>query len=753
MNDDPLEDDSDEEKGCNADERAWAVGLVSRAKRQESLDARKILNENPRLGDYPSLVVDLAFEEYCRKQESGEEIGQRCFASRFPGFEDSLLKTLQVHHYLAKGKAGQKELCIQWPVPGDIYGEYRLIEYMGRGAFAVVFIAEQMSVADRKVVLKLTRDAVDEVESLSQLDHPNIVQIFTVHRNPDGLTAICMPLISRVTLFDLLKALHATGVQPETGEQVLEALKRCQPPWGFLAGSPEAEFLRNQHKFMDLVIRVGIDLARALSYSHDRGILHCDVKPTNILIRPNGRSMLFDFNLSSHSNSKSGRIAGTLCYMPPEQLQAFVDSEEQFAPTSRTDLYSLGVTLYQLLTGRLPWGDVADADTQEEATRVLLERQKEMRLSFQGVPELNPRLRRVICQCLSFDPVDRPSSARQIAADLESEFAVSKRFQRWIIRNLIGCLFGFCFLLILVSILVLALKTPETLPEQAVGNLLERGKTAERNFDFDLANVRYQKAVNRAAEMPRLHFEALCRQAIVQSRMGEEKGAMEILDRLKKIYPEGEILIARIELALRLSCVTVSHDSAIAAQQAREQLVNANRYSLDDECNYWTLRYRVLPKPRDDLAVNEIVSELKRLLDREPDHVIANSTLFRIQSSLGVNDYDRLLGCLDACGDRPELLLPLFEKVAGEINANQMDENELIALLPRYAVCGGRKPSLDGIIWTIRDEEKREKVITALESTRFKDHDHDLFRTRGTVNPLNSFDLNETKKRLPIRKK
>ena len=425
MIEDDFGTDSTEEKiGLNHDSiRAYVSNLICCAASEGNFDAQAIIDANPEILNHRSLVLDLIYEEYCRRKEAGEDVDQQSFLGKFPDYQHSLLQVIQVHDYLETSDSVSEKKKIEWPVPGETFGDFFIVEQIGRGSFAHVFIAEEISVGRRRVVLKITRNASDEVTTLAHLKHRNIVEIYSVASDSekDGFVGICMSLISQVTLFDVLVELHADRNKPLWKKDFVGVLEKC------LLHRTSKESIEQVSKqlppkvdMIDAVLRVGIDIADALEYSHKKGFLHCDIKPTNILVTPEGHSMLFDFNLSAKSASKTGRIGGTLPYMPPEQLQALIESDFDFEMTPAADLFSFGVTIYQLLTGKLPFGDIPDSPTKSDAAKIMLQRQKKTEVNLAQVKGINASFRNLILRCLSFEPNQRPQSAESLATGLAS---------------------------------------------------------------------------------------------------------------------------------------------------------------------------------------------------------------------------------------------------------------------------------------------------------------------------------------------
>jgi len=208
----------------------------------------------------------------------------------------------------------------------DLESEYEILGELGRGATAVVYRARDRELG-REVAIKVIRPKyVDddetvarlarEARTVAQLQHPNIVTLFAVRRVRDGSLALVMQLVPGRTLREILNEKGA---------------------WSF--------------ERADRVLR---DVAGALAHAHERGIVHRDVKPENIFIdERTGRALLSDFGVARSIESDSqltatGTAIGTPSYMSPEQI----DGTEL---DGRSDLYSLGLVGWEMLTGRRPW--------------------------------------------------------------------------------------------------------------------------------------------------------------------------------------------------------------------------------------------------------------------------------------------------------------------------------------------------------------------------------------------------------------
>lgn len=611
--------------------RGYVSNLICREASDESFNAQKIIDANPEIQDHRSLVLDLVYEEYCRRKESGEDIGQKSFARNFPDYEHSLLQVLQVHHYLENSDTDSEKKKVVWPAPGETFGDYQILEQIGRGSFAHVFLAEQISVDRRRVVLKITRNALDEVKTLAHLKHPRIVEIYTVASNEDGFTAICMPLVSQVTLFDLLVDLHADSKVATTKKDFAAELKECFRTRTFdSSADPITSKLLPKMNFIDAVLQVGTDVADALEYSHSKGFLHCDIKPTNILIQPDGHSMLFDFNLSAKPDSKTGRIGGTLPYMPPEQLQAFIDGDFDFEMTPSADIFSLGVTLYQMLTGKLPFGDIPDESQKNHAAKVMLARQQNTTVRLSRVKGINSSFKKLILSCLSLKPEHRPTSAAFLAKRLRGEATKLKRSRRWVITHPIKTLIAAVVLIGIFPTCQWLYQYALRLNQQQFVSLIDEGKAAQEARNFPLSIKIFQKAIERSESHPKRKFLAECFLTMAYARCGMNEKASVILNALNSGDGKEERgLVAEILLATTGSRKRLQNNDTASIGVTETTLRNLKRFNINNQNNLHIIQARRVGNLQNSLS--DCIDRFVKILKTSPRHAEANYNYYRLR--------------------------------------------------------------------------------------------------------------------------
>ena len=250
-----------------------------------------------------------------------------------------------------------------WYLGQTVGGDFVLRDKLGRGGLANVYLAHQQSL-DRLVALKLPHDggAVGtEGLALAGLEHDHIVKVFAeVLDPPTGTRGLCLQYVPGTSLEAVIPKLHSKGL-PATGKQFLAAVDEVSV--GQSAFDPTAVRDRQALEAADFypaVCRLGEQIAHALAFTHVRGILHCDIKPGNILLTRYGRPMLVDFNVAVDTvrlPADAKGIGGTLRYMSPEQMAVRFDGDDVSTVDGRTDVYSLGVVLFELATGVLPTAD------------------------------------------------------------------------------------------------------------------------------------------------------------------------------------------------------------------------------------------------------------------------------------------------------------------------------------------------------------------------------------------------------------
>jgi serine/threonine protein kinase len=310
---------------------------------------------------------------------------------------------------------------------GERLGDFLILHLLGSGAFARVYLARQMSL-DRLVALKVSANWGNEARTLATLEHDHIVQVFSETVLPEcNLRMLCMQYVPGLTLQRLIAALAGRNPAAWSGATILDILDTLSSEWTALdPAALETRAVLQSADFAAAVCWIGARLAGALGYAHRQGILHRDIKPANILINRYGRPFLADFNIALDSGrAGEGReqyLGGTLIYMAPEYLGAFLDPKSTARPAFQetSDIYALGVVLFELLTGRLPFQRRPDKTDYHASLQAMSAERLALAPSPRSLsPSVPEAVDQVIRRCLAPGPEDRYPSAEVLLHTLE----------------------------------------------------------------------------------------------------------------------------------------------------------------------------------------------------------------------------------------------------------------------------------------------------------------------------------------------
>ena len=372
--------------------------------RGERPTAATILERHP--GIEPEAAVRLIYEEVCLRRDSGENVLSDEVLRQFPQWETELEILLGCDRLLRPVATP-----LVFPEVGETLGTFRLLAELGRGALGRTYLASEAALADRLVALKVIPDDDEEHLSLARLQHTHIVPLFSEQAFPvQGLRSLCMPYLGGTSLDRILDAIDHIPRERRLGADLVEVIDRAQPfsKGPTIPDGPYRRFLEHA-TYVKSACWIVACLADALQYAHARGLIHMDVKPSNVLITGDGQPMLLDFHLA-RGPIRPGeyvvdRLGGTPGWMSPEQ-RATIEAVRlgENAPESvdyRSDLYALGLLLCKILVG---------ASGVEEAAAGRPWRQRN--------PEVSVGLSDIVQKCLAPRAADRYPDAAGLSDDL-----------------------------------------------------------------------------------------------------------------------------------------------------------------------------------------------------------------------------------------------------------------------------------------------------------------------------------------------
>jgi hypothetical protein len=324
--------------------------------------------------EFPELVYqdeiphDIIYEEYHVRAKTDDAPAAEDYYKRFPRQAKQLERMMSLDPNKACsttliGGGGGAQRATEIDV-GQQIDDFDLLVQLGKGSFGSVYLARQRSM-QRLVALKVSRDKGAEPQTLAQLDHPHIVRVYDQRVLADRkLQLMYMQHIAGGTLADVQEVSRERAPALRTGKIVLDSIDRALDKQG--DSPPTDSGVRRRlasWSWPEAVCWIGSRLAAALEYAHNRGVLHRDIKPANVLLAADGSPKLVDFNVSYSSKlegaSAGAFFGGSLAYMSPEQVEAYNPDHDRRPDEldGRSDVYSLGIVLWELLTGSRPFAD------------------------------------------------------------------------------------------------------------------------------------------------------------------------------------------------------------------------------------------------------------------------------------------------------------------------------------------------------------------------------------------------------------
>ena len=365
--------------------RAWNAGQHPRIE--------DFLNQvDVRLRD--QLLRELLSIELQRRIDDGEDPRTQDYEDRFPDQQLAISSAFASNRPRSSSATdstvdvpGGSDVSDGFEVTGEVtdlveLGRFSVQHRLGGGSFGSVYLAHDPQL-DRLVALKIPEkksfssaralvEFLDEARTAAQLKHPGLVAVHDIRQSEDGVPFIVSEFIDGTNLSSWMKNNSATPQQ---------------------------------------AVSLVVEIAEAISYAHQQGFIHRDIKPANVLIDLNGHPHVADFGLALHESlqrHRRGESVGTPAYMSPELVRG-----ESHRLDGRSDIWSLGVIMYELLTRRRPFG----GDSREELYDEIQNR--EPRPLRQWKPRISPELDRICMRCLAKRMTDRYGSAASLLEDLQ----------------------------------------------------------------------------------------------------------------------------------------------------------------------------------------------------------------------------------------------------------------------------------------------------------------------------------------------
>jgi eukaryotic-like serine/threonine-protein kinase len=439
----------------------------------------------PALGPLEQLPIDLVVDEYYARRRFGDRPTHAEYLETFGRQHPELEERFRaIDEEVASARAPSPALPANDGLPlgasVQYFGDYELLERLGKGGMGVVYKARQVSLK-RLVALKMIlagqlADEQDiarfhvEAEAAANLDHPGIVRIFEIGQH-QGQHYFSMGYVDGESLDARLKA---SPLPPCEAAQLME------------------------------------QVARAVAYAHAQGVIHRDLKPANILVDKNHRPHVTDFGLAKRvqgdsSLTATGVVLGTPSYMPPEQAAGRIEQINE-----QSDVYSLGATLYALLVGRPPFQAATSLET------LIQVREQESMPLRQLNPKLPGDLETVCAKCLEKDPRQRYNSAHELGEELRRFLSGepiharpvgrTERLWRWCKRNpVVAALSAAALLLLLMVVLATSVGYMKTNAALTIAQSeRDRAEVEQRRAEASLAS---EAAARRNAEARRQQAE------------------------------------------------------------------------------------------------------------------------------------------------------------------------------------------------------------------------------------------------------
>lgn len=496
------------------------------------------------------LRLATVLDEYLEQLRAGSAPSPADLRERYPDLADELSECLVCLDFIRQ--AAQAPQCEDTAAEAlDVrraadLGEYRILREVGRGGMGVVYEAEQLSL-HRRVALKVLPFAAtldgrqlqrfqNEAQVAASLHHANIVPVYAVGCER-GVHFYAMQFIDGQSLTEVIAQWRSGGDARPIANRQRKLSGSDHDSAADAAGSPAAlstVLSARGTGFFRIVARLGVQAAEALDHAHQQGVIHRDVKPANLLLDAAGHLWVTDFGLAriqaGPAMTVTGGTVGTLRYMSPEQAlakRALVDQ--------RSDVYALGVTLYEALTLRPAY----PGTDREELLRQIAAGEPEPPRRLK--PSIPMELETIVLKAMAREPEGRYQTAQEMADDLRRFLDgqpilarrpnLRERMRRWAQRHrtVLGAALGVMLLSFVGLLAALVVVWNEQARTKAAAVEAKRqGQRAEASFDRALRGAAQMLMQLDAPSGDSPHIDPALRKRLIENGLSFFRGFIDV---------------------------------------------------------------------------------------------------------------------------------------------------------------------------------------------------------------------------------
>lgn len=551
------------------------------------------------------------------------------YCKKYPSLKDTLIKRYQAMKFIEEGLKEES-----WA--GRKIGEYIIVEEIGRGGMGVVFLAIQQPL-NRYVALKILPYALTfdssaikrfqtEAKILARFNHPHIAPVFSSGEEK-GVYFIAMAFVSGLSLNKIINCLKDLP-GPEIKASTIRDIILKHPDFlrfnfdsekNKIQGSitPKRDSAFWQKSYPEFITTVFYEVAEALSYAHNNKVYHGDLKPSNIILTPEGIPIVVDFGLAKDikaiTTMQSKEFAGTIAYSSPEQVKNNKINE-------KTDIWSLGISLYESITLSHPF----HGETVSETLNKIISSEPSFIRKFNK--KLSKDMEAIIFKCLEKNPNRRYADISSLKEDLKNFLELKpikakpvgpmERFYKWIKRHPLISFLSFGLIIATITTVSLSFN-------KKITDYIDNGDNDYKEGKFDHALLNYDKASSLVKIIPFFKFY----QKEILSGIGDAwygKGKyLDAISYYKKVIEIDPKYITAITGLSDTYFEIGSYDEAMKFSKLAVNLAPNDRYNyyalgrtfamkglFDEAIKNYLIAIKLSPKDVDTL--NEIVSVLNK---------------------------------------------------------------------------------------------------------------------------------------------